>query len=170
MLQKQWDILLRFLSCRILWRKKYRRTLPKTPGIRETNSGRIICMGEKAEYYSKIQIRRSSNISAKPEQYLYNYLLDGRKESSNNRAELSVKPFVISRKKFLFANTANRATESSIIFSLIETAKENKLDPYRYLTYVLKFSTELNQGDDKRVEQLLPENALESCKLNYIEK
>ena len=27
--------------------------------------------------------------------YLYNYLLDGRLESSNNRAERSVKPFVI---------------------------------------------------------------------------
>lgn len=36
--------------------------------------------------------------------YLLNYLLDGRLEISNNRAECSIKPFVIDRKNFLFAN------------------------------------------------------------------
>ena len=37
--------------------------------------------------------------------YLTNYLKDGRLEISNNRAERSIKPFVIDRKNFLFANT-----------------------------------------------------------------
>lgn len=37
--------------------------------------------------------------------YLMNYLKDGRLEISNNRAERSIKPFVIDRKNFLFANT-----------------------------------------------------------------
>ena len=52
---------------------------------------------------------------------------------SNNRAERSIKPFVIFRKNFLFANTAKGARSSAVIFSLIETAKEKGLDPYRYL-------------------------------------
>ncbi len=51
------------------------------------------------------------------------YLEDGRIELSNNRAERSIKPFVISRKNFLFANTPGGAQSSAVIFSLIETAK-----------------------------------------------
>ena len=50
------------------------------------------------------------------------YLEDGRIELSNNRAERSIKPFVISRKNFLFANTPGGAKSSAVIFSLIETA------------------------------------------------
>ena len=41
--------------------------------------------------------------------YQLNYLLDGRLEISNNRAERSIKPFVIDRKSFLFANTERRS-------------------------------------------------------------
>ena len=51
--------------------------------------------------------------------YLTNYLKDGRLEISNNRAERSIKPFVIDRKNFLFANTPKGATGSAIMFSLI---------------------------------------------------
>ena len=69
--------------------------------------------------------------------YLCNYLKDGRLELSNNRAERSIKPFVIDRKNFLFANTPSGAKSSALIFSLIETAKENGLDPYRYLLWEL---------------------------------
>ena len=41
--------------------------------------------------------------------YLLNYLKDGRLELSNNRAERSIKPFVIDRKNFLFAKTPSGA-------------------------------------------------------------
>lgn len=70
--------------------------------------------------------------------YLTAYLQAGRIELSSNRAERSIKPFVISRKNFLFANTAGGAKASATIFSLIETAKEAGLDPYRYLVWVLR--------------------------------
>lgn len=103
-------------------------------------------------------------------QYLYNYLLDGRLESTNNRAERSVKPFVIARKNFLFANTPKGAAGSSIMFSLIETAKENKLDPYRYLTYVFRTAPNLDQNQPDWIESLLPEHAPDECKLTYKHK
>ncbi|WP_423783401.1 IS66 family transposase, partial [Gemmiger formicilis] len=64
--------------------------------------------------------------------YLARYLEDGRLELSNNRAERSIKPFVMGRKNWLFANTPGSAQASAVIYSLIETAKENGLDPYRY--------------------------------------
>ena len=54
--------------------------------------------------------------------YLTNYLKDDRLEISNNRAERSIKPFVISRKNFLFANTPKGAAGSAVMFSLIQTA------------------------------------------------
>ena len=66
------------------------------------------------------------------------FLEDGRIELSNNRAERSIKPFAISRKNFLFANTPGGAQTSAVLFSLIETAKENGLDPYKYLTWALE--------------------------------
>lgn len=70
-------------------------------------------------------------------QYLERYLLDGRLEISNNRAERSIKPFVIDRKNFLFVNTPRGAQVSATIFSLVETAKENGLNPYGYLSFLL---------------------------------
>jgi len=65
--------------------------------------------------------------------YLRGYLLDGRLEISNNRAERSIKPFVIDRKNFLFANTPRGAKASAVMFSIIETAMENGINPFEYL-------------------------------------
>jgi hypothetical protein len=81
-------------------------------------------------------------------------LLDGRLELSNNRAERSIKPFVIGRKNWLFSNMASGAEASAIIYSLVETAKENLIDPYKYLTAV--FHAAPNSIDS--VESLLPWN------------
>ena len=96
--------------------------------------------------------------------YLNSYLLDGRIELSNNRAERSIKPFVISRKNFLFANTARGAKSSAVIFSLIETAKENGLDPYRYLTWVFAEAPRLSHADPEWASKLLPWNAPATCR------
>ena len=53
--------------------------------------------------------------------YLTRYLEDGRLELSNNRAERSIKPFVMGRKNWLFANTPGGAQASAVIYSLMET-------------------------------------------------
>ena len=55
--------------------------------------------------------------------------MDGQLEISNNRDERSIKLFVIDRKDFLFANTMRGAKASATMFSIIETARENGLDP-----------------------------------------
>ena len=96
--------------------------------------------------------------------YLLNYLKDGRLELSNNRAERSIKPFVIDRKNFLFANTPSGAKSSAVIFSLIQTAIENGLDPYRYLTWLLSSAPEMELAQPDVVRSLLPWNAPVSCK------
>ena len=95
--------------------------------------------------------------------YLIRYLEDGRLELSNNRAERSIKPFVTGRKNWLFANTPAGAQSSAVIYSLIETAKENQLDPYRYLLWVLRSAPALSQTDDVWAEKLLPARAPQEC-------
>jgi transposase len=95
---------------------------------------------------------------------LVRYLLDGRLEISNNRAERSIKPFVIGRKNFLFANTARGAKASAVMYSMIETAKENRLNPYAWLTYIFKTVPNLDMTDPGQLKTLLPGYAPESCK------
>jgi transposase len=90
-------------------------------------------------------------------EYLSRYLLDGRLEISNNRAERSIKPFVIGRKNFLFANTPRGAKASAVMYSLIETAKENALNPYEYLVWVLKSAPQIGLSQNPGlVDRLQP--------------
>jgi len=68
--------------------------------------------------------------------YLERVFLDGRLELSNNRAERIIKPFAIGRKNWLFSCSPKGAKASSVIYSIIETAKENKLKPFEYLKHI----------------------------------
>jgi transposase len=87
---------------------------------------------------------------------LIRFLEDGRLELSNNRAERSIKPFVIGRKNWLFSNTPKGARSSAVIYSLIETAKENGLNPYEYLTLLFKQLPNLTSRQNDALDPLLP--------------
>ncbi len=64
------------------------------------------------------------------EDYLMNGTRDGRlEELTNNRAERSIKPFVIGKKNFLFANTPKRAEASAILERLAKTRKSQNSHP-----------------------------------------
>jgi transposase len=51
----------------------------------------------------------------------------------NNHAGNAVRPFVIGRKNWIFAATPKGASASANLYSLIETAKANGLEPSAYL-------------------------------------
>jgi transposase len=70
--------------------------------------------------------------------YLVNFYKDGRLELSNNRAERAIRPFVIGRRNWLFSATPKGARASSVIYSIIRTAKENRLIPFEYLKYIFE--------------------------------
>lgn len=70
--------------------------------------------------------------------YLGNHLLDGRLSMSNNIAENSIRPFTVGRKNWLFSDTVKGAKASACVYSIIETAKANGLNTYKYLEYVLR--------------------------------
>lgn len=84
------------------------------------------------------------------------YLYDARLEIDNNRSERSIKPFVIGRKNWLFHGNDVRAKAGSILFSLIETCKQNKVEVFSYLKYVL---ANIHQAlTIQSLEKLLPYN------------
>jgi hypothetical protein len=85
--------------------------------------------------------------------YLENIFLDGRAEISNNRAERAVKPFVMGRKAWLFSNTPSGAAASSVMYSLMETARDNGLHPFRYMEFLLETLPSSTTAD---LESLLP--------------
>ena len=91
--------------------------------------------------------------------YLTDYLKDGRLELRNNRAERSIKPFVISRKNFPFANTPKGAMSSAVIFTPIQTTIENCLEPYKYLTWLMKMAKDADLSLEDAIQNLLPWNA-----------
>ncbi len=66
------------------------------------------------------------------------YLEDGNIEMSNNLAERAIRPFTVGRKSWLFSGSPKGAKASATVYSIVETAKANNLDPYKYLTYIFK--------------------------------
>jgi transposase len=84
------------------------------------------------------------------------YLYDGRLEIDNNRSERAIKPFVIGRKNWLFHGNDIGAHAGSILFSLIETCKQNKVDVFSWLKYTLSHIH--NAHTCEQLEQLLPYN------------
>lgn len=87
---------------------------------------------------------------------LKNVLLDGSLEVDNNAAERAIKPFVIGRKNFLFANTAKGATSSANIYSIVETAKANNLVVERYLVYLFNNLFKIDVKDNEALDNVIP--------------
>lgn len=85
---------------------------------------------------------------------LIGYLDDGRYPIDNNAAENAIRPFVIGRKNWLFSHSQAGAKASANLYSLIETAKANGLNPYEYLKHVFKELPNALTVED--IEQLLP--------------
>lgn len=88
-------------------------------------------------------------------QHLENYSKSGHAGIDNNAAENAIRPFVLGRKNWLFSGTPAGAQASAAIYSLIETAKANSLEPYAYLRYLFEKLPTTSGAD---VRSLLPTN------------
>jgi transposase len=85
----------------------------------------------------KNPIAQALNYAINHWQELTKYLDHGMLEIDNNWCENQIRPFAIGRANWLFAGNATGAWASSIIYSLVITAKANGLDQWRYLVNVL---------------------------------
>ena len=95
------------------------------------------------------------------------FMLDGRCEISNNRAERAIKPFVIGRKNFLFSKSPKGAQASAVVYSIIETAKANNLNPFYYLTYLFEKLPNIDLDNLEELDNLLPwsDSIPQECKV-----
>ncbi len=84
------------------------------------------------------------------------YLTDGHIPIDNNAAENAIRPFVIGRKAWLFSGSPRGARASAVLYSLIETAKANGLEPRAYLTDL--FERLPKAKSEKALNDLLPMN------------
>jgi transposase len=105
----------------------------------------------------KTKIAEALNYAKNRQADLERYLEDGECVISNNPAENSIRPFTIGRKNWEFAGSPAGADASACVYSLVETAKANGLEPYAYLNALLT----LIPGSDYRknpesMERLMP--------------
>jgi len=113
------------------------------------------------------KLREAVVYSRNQKKPLMSFLLDGRVEISNNRAENAIRPFCVGRKNFLFAATVHGAQSSALAYSIVETAKANGLNPYQYLLYLLsELPSVITEGQTGRLPKFLPwaEELPERCR------
>jgi transposase len=87
---------------------------------------------------------------------LVRYCEDGRLPIDNNRLENAIRPFVLGRKAWLFADTPAGAHASASLYSLVETAKASGIEPYSYLRHL--FTALPSTSTVEQFEALLPWN------------
>jgi len=109
----------------------------------------------------KVQGTQAKGKAGKAMSYLDNqwdkltcFLDDGLIPLDNNPAENAIRPFVIGRKAWLFADTVHGAVASANLYSLVETAKANGLEPYRYLRHVFTHLPAAQSPEE--IDALLP--------------
>jgi len=129
--------------------ERYQQRLLKSKPIADA----FFAWAEKLGALPKSPLGVATHYALAQRKYLENVFLDGRLELSNNRCERSVKPFVMGRKNWLFSNSPEGAFASSVMYSIIETAKENGLNPFQYIKYLLETLPNSKASD---LDNLLP--------------
>ena len=94
--------------------------------------------------------------------YLIRYLESPYLTPDNNASENAIRPFVLGRKNWLFSGNPKGANSSCGMYSLIETAKQNGLNPFDYLYYVFSKAPLVKNEQDWKA--LLPWNIKEDIK------
>ena len=87
---------------------------------------------------------------------LVRVLEDGRIPLDTNLVENAIRPFVLGRRNWLFADTMAGARASANLYGLIETAKANRVGPGGYLTYLFERLPNVDLPDE--LDALLPQN------------
>ena len=95
--------------------------------------------------------------SINQEKYLRVFLSDGKVPMDNNYAEQAIRPFTIGRKNFVTIESSNGAKASAILYSIVETAKANHLNTYKYFELLLtEIPQHMDDKSSKFIDDLLP--------------
>jgi len=129
--------------------ERYEKRLAQSKPVAEA----FFAWAQKLGALPKASIGKALTYAEDQRKWLMNIYCDGRLELSNNRAERSIKPFVMGRKNWLFCNTTKGARASSVIYSIIETAKECGLKPFEYLKFLFETMPNITMST---INDLLP--------------
>lgn len=83
------------------------------------------------------KLAKAVTYAQKQKPYLSARLNHGEVDISNSFAENVIRPFAVGRKNWMFSDTAKVAESSAVVYMLVETAKDNGLEPYAYLLQLL---------------------------------
>ena len=117
------------------------------------------------EYYAWLEsifrpagkLKKAIVYSLNQREYLCAFLDHGEIEISNNQVENAIRPIVVGRKNWLFCDTQAGANASVIVFTVLETAKANGLNPEAYLKFLLTVLPDRFAADPKAaVDDLMP--------------
>ena len=109
------------------------------------------------KYITNSKLKKALTYAINQKENLSKFLKDGRIPLTNSRAERAVRPFAVHRKNWLFADTEAGAKANAIYYSLIESAKVNKLNIYKYIKYLLDELPQIEGAqEEKDIEKYLP--------------
>ncbi len=112
---------------------------------------------EKDSCLPKSKLARAFGYALNQKEGLMRFLEDGNIPISNNLAENSIRPFTVGRRNWLFCGSPTGAEASATVYSIIETAKANQINPYRYLLFLLKYLPGVRHRENpEQLEVFLP--------------
>jgi transposase len=133
----------------------------KRQSVRQARAGPILehlkqrLITVKSQISKKLPLAQAIYYALVRWEALVRYVNDGRIEIDNNAIERQIRPIAVGRKNYLFAGSDAGGDRAAMMYSLINTAKLNGLDPEAYLTKVL---TVIAEHPVNRVDELLPWN------------
>ena len=119
----------------------------------------------------KSKLAKAFGYALNQKEGLMNYLKDGNIPISNNLAENSIRPFTVGRRNWLFSGSPEGAAASATVYSIVETAKANGINPYEYLRYIFKYLPGVRIDEEPAfLEDFLPWNLEVKAFCNKAEK
>ena len=105
------------------------------------------------------KLKKAITYALNQREYLCAFLNHGEIEISNNQVENAIRPIVVGRKNWLFCDTQAGANASVVIYTILETAKANGLNPEAYLNHLLTVLPERFAADPQMpIDDLMPWN------------
>ena len=109
------------------------------------------------KYNTNKKLKEALTYAENQKENLSKFLDDGRIPLTNSKAERAIRPFAVHRKNWLFADSVEGAKANAIYYSLIESAKANNLNIYKYIKYLLDELSKLEgEQTEETIEKFLP--------------
>lgn len=111
----------------------------------------------KELYTTNEDLIKALNYATNHRENLMRFLDEPKISVSNNRCESAIRPFATHRRAWLFADSVEGAVANAILYSLVESARLNKLNIYEYMNYILSVITDLDYVNDPNLlDELMP--------------